>query len=101
MNNIGNRSEHGKTALVAAGAAEAVVKAMQAHASMVAVQEAGCKAVINLCNDDGREALVSAGGAAAVVGALRAHPTVAAVQEQCGEARDGKGSSRACRTPGL
>ena len=66
-----------------AGAIEAVVAAMRAHASNAGVQEQGCRALINLTNNDANQVKAgSAGAIDAVVAAMRAHASSASVQEQ-------------------
>ena len=65
-----------------AGAIEAVVAALRAHGANAAVQEQGCRALVNLCsNADNRVKAGGAGAIEAVVAALRAHGANAAVQE--------------------
>ena len=79
------RPDDNRVKVGSAGAVEAVIAAMRAHASNAGVQEPGCGALRSMTvNADNQVKAGRAGAVEAVVAAMRAHASNAGVQEHGG-----------------
>ena len=83
LTNLASKDVSVKSAITAAGGADAVVIAMVMHPGDVELQQKALRALRNLCaNDDENKMLVAnVGGIDAVIGAMQVHRDNAGVQE--------------------